>query len=149
MKAKTSSLIILLIIVILVVGVKQGWFKFKGKGITIGDDDVERRIIRQQWEYIHTKCDSLSSFLPKGLDPYRVKYVIARFEDFYQQIIVYNHIKTDPEYIRLKQEMALALVLKRTENEYFRTEDFKKWFDNLNEEIIKRLVFIRETYKEK
>ena len=134
-------------IIVLIIGINKGWFKYKGKGLTIGEDETERRIIRQQMEYLHTKCDSLVAYLPDDLDPYRVKYVIARFEDFYQQIIIYNHIKTDSEYIRLKQEMALALVLKRTENEYFRSEEFKKWFNDLNEEIIKRLVYIRETYK--
>ena len=136
-------------IVVIIVGVKNGWFKYKGKGLTIGSDENERRIIRQQMEYVHTKCDSLISYLPKGLDYYRSLYVISRFEDFLQSIIIYNHIKNDTEYIQLKYEMAYALILKKTEHDYFRSDEFKKWFYDLVREIIDRLVTIRQTYSEK
>lgn len=146
-KAFIPSLIFLAgIIVVVIVGIKKGWFTFKGKGFTIGADENERRIIRQQMEYLHTRCDSLESYLPKGLDHYRSLYVISRFEDFFQSIIIYNHIKNDTEYIQLKFEMAYSLVLKLTENEYFRSEEFKKWFYDLVREIIDRLVTIRQTY---
>ena len=133
-------------IIVLVIGIKKGWFSYKGKGFVIGADENERRIIRQQMEYVHTKCDSLISYLPKGLDYYRSLYVISRFEDFFQSIIIYNHIKNDTEYIQLKYEMAYALILKKTEHEYFRSEEFKKWFYDLVREIIDRLVTIRQTY---
>ena len=133
-------------VIVLIIGIKKGWFSYKGKGFVIGADENERRIIRQQMEYLHTKCDSLVAFLPKGLDHYRSLYVISRFEDFFQSIIIYNHIKNDSEYIQLKYEMAYSLVLKLTENEYFRNEEFKKWFYYLVREIIDRLVAIRQTY---
>lgn len=146
-KAFIPSIIFVIgLVVVAIIGVKQGWFKFKGKGITIGEDENERRIIRQQMEYCHTKCDSLISYLPKGLDYYRCLYVISRFEDFLQQIIIYNHIKNDTEYIQLKYEMAYSLILKKTDNEYFRSEEFKKWFYDLVREIIDRLMTIRQTY---
>ena len=141
-----TLLLIISSIVVLVIGIKKGWFSYKGKGFVIGSDENERRIIRQQMEYCHTKCDSLISYLPKGLDYYRCLYVISRFEDFLQQIIIYNHIKNDTEYIQLKYEMAYSLILKKTENEYFRSEEFKKWFYDLVREIIDRLVTIRQTY---
>lgn len=141
-----TLLLIISSIVVLVIGIKKGWFSYRGKGFVIGGDENERRIIRQQMEYCHTKCDSLISYLPKGLDYYRCLYVISRFEDFLQQIIIYNHIKNDTEYIQLKYEMAYSLILKKTENEYFRSDEFKKWFYDLVREIIDRLVTIRQTY---
>lgn len=141
-----SLLFVIGLVVTAIIGVKQGWFKFRGKGITIGKDENERRIIRQQMEYLHTRCDSLESYLPKGLDHYRSLYVISQFTNFLENIIIYNHIKNDTEYIQLKFEMAYSLVLKLTENEYFRSEEFKKWFYNLVREIIDRLVTIRQTY---
>ena len=146
-KAFIPSLIFLAgIIVVIIVGIKKGWFSFRGKGFTIGADENERRIIRQQMEYTHVKCDSIISYLPEGLDHYRSLYVISTFEDFIQNMIIYNHIKNDSEYIQLKYEMAYSLVLKLTENEYFRSEEFKKWFYDLVREIIDRLVTIRQTY---
>lgn len=146
-KAFIPSIIFVIgLVVVAIIGVKQGWFKFKGKGITIGEDENERRIIRQQMEYVHTKCDSLESYLPKGLDHYRCLYVISQFANFLENIIIYNHIKNDTEYIQLKFEMSYSLVLKLTDNEYFRSEEFKKWFYDLVREIIDRLVTIRQTY---
>lgn len=141
-----TLLFIISSIVVLVIGIKKGWWHYRGKGFVIGSDENERRIIRQQMEYCHCKCDSLISYLPKDLDYYRSLYVISRFEDFLQQIIIYNHIKNDTEYIQLKFEMAYSLVLKLTENEYFRSDEFKKWFYDLVREIIDRLVTIRQTY---
>lgn len=146
-KAFIPSIIFVIgLVVVAIVGIKQGWFKFKGKGITIGEDENERRIIRQQMEYTHVKCDSILSYLPGGLDHYRCLYVISKFEDFIQNMIIYNHIKNDSEYIQLKYEMAYSLVLKLTENEYFKSEEFKKWFYDLVREMIDRLVTIRQTY---
>lgn len=146
-KAFIPSIIFVIgLVVVAIIGVKQKWLKFKGKGITIGEDENERRIIRQQMEYTHVKCESIISYLPKGLDHYRSLYVISKYEDFIQNMIIYNHIKNDSEYIQLKFEMAYSLVLKLTENEYFRSEEFKKWFYDLVRDMIDRLVTIRQTY---
>lgn len=146
-KAFIPSLIFLAgIIVVAIVGIKKKWWSFKGKGFVIGADENERRIIRQQMEYTHVKCDSIISYLPEGLDHYRSLYVISKYEDFIQNMIIYNHIKNDSEYIQLKYEMAYSLVLKLTENKYFRSEEFKKWFYDLVRDMIDRLVTIRQTY---
>lgn len=146
-KAFIPSIIFVIgLVVVAIIGVKQGWFKFKGKGITIGEDENERRIIRQQMEYTHVKCESIISYLPEGLDHYRSLYVISKYEDFIQNMIIYNHIKNDSEYIQLKYEMAYSLVLKLTENEYFKSDEFKKWFYSLVRDMIDRLVTIRQTY---
>lgn len=146
-KAFIPSIIFIIgLVVVATVGIRQGWFKFKGKGITIGEDENERRIIRQQMEYTHVKCESIISYLPEGLDYYRSLYVISKFEDFIQNMIIYNHIKNDSEYIQLKYEMAYSLVLKLTENDYFKSKEFKNWFYDLVREMIDRLVTIRQTY---
>ena len=97
-------------------------------------------------EYTHVKCDSIISYLPEGLDHYRCLYVISKYEDFIQNMIIYNHIKNDSEYIQLKFEMAYSLILKLTENEYFKSDEFKKWFYGLVRDMIDRLVTIRQTY---
>lgn len=133
-------------VIVLIIGIKKGWFSYKGKGFVIGADENERRIIRQQMEYTHVKCDSIISYLPEGLDHYRCLYVISKFEDFIQNMIIYNHIKNDSEYIQLKFEMAYSLILKLTENEYFKSDEFKKWFYDLVRDMIDRLVTIRQTY---
>ena len=141
-----SIIFVIGLVVVATAGIRQGWFKFKGKGLTIGEDENERRIIRQQMEYTHVKCESIISYLPDGLDHYRSLYVISKFEDFIQNMIIYNHIKNDSEYIQLKFEMAYSLVLKLTENDYFKSKEFKNWFYDLVREMIDRLVTIRQTY---
>ena len=63
--------------------------------------------------------------------------------------IMYNHITDDDEYIALKQETAYSMIMKVTDDDYFRSPEFKKYLDELVAKIIKRFVKIRKTYSEK
>ena len=63
--------------------------------------------------------------------------------------IMYNHITDDEEYITLKQETAYSMIMKVTDDDYFKSPEFKKYLYDLVEKIIKRFVKIRKTYSEK
>ena len=88
--------------------------------------------------------------LPKkfqeGNSYYRSKYVISKFKDIFETAIMYNHITDDEEYISLKQEIAYSMIMKVTDDDYFRTPEFQKYLNELVEKIIKRFVKIRKTY---
>lgn len=149
-KAFIPTIIFLtLFIVILVVGVKQGWFKFKGKGITIGDDERERTIIRQQIEYSEVVCNALINTFPKdlNLDYYRTKYIIEKVFDELVKTISFNHISNDEAYVSVKQEVIYNVVLSRTEKDYFRTPEFKEFAFKWVKDVIRKLVSIREMNK--
>lgn len=127
---------------------RKGYFSFHGKGLSVGRDEIERKIMRQQSQYLTTAADATIRDLPPEIqkDYYRCKYTISKFKDIFEEAIMYNHITDDEEYISLKQEIALNLILKITEDDFFKTEGFKKYLDALVEKIIKRFVKIRKTY---
>ena len=150
-RAFIPSLIFLAgIIIVVIVGVKKGWFTFKGKGFTIGADENERRIIRQQIEYSEAACNALIGTLPikeQNLDIYRTKYIIEKVFDELVKTISFNHISNDEAYVSVKQEVIYNLVLSRTEKDFFKTEEFKEFAFKWVKDVIKKLVSIREMNK--
>lgn len=146
--------IIAFIIVLIIIGIKKGIISFSGHGLSINDREQERekeaKIRRQQSEYLNMIADSTINDLPKHLTEgnsyYRCKYVISKFKDLFEQAIMYNHISDDDEYVQLKQELAYFTIMKVTEDQFFKTDSFKKYLDELVAKIIKRFVKIRKTY---
>lgn len=142
--------LLLILIVIVIALIKKGKFSFSGHGLSIGGDEQERKIMRQQSEYLTMVADSTIRYLPKhfseGPSYYRTKYVISKFKDIFEAAIMYNHITDDDEYIQLKQEMAYSMILKVTEDDFFKKEEFKKYVYELVEKIIRRFVKIRKEY---
>lgn len=134
------------ILIVLAFLVKKGIFSFNGKGLKVGIKDNERSIIRSQLEYMNTVVDGMVQYLPMNdLDYYRTKYVLSKIKDSLEQIIIFNHIRSDDEYIQLKQEVIYALVRKLTDKDFFKTDEFKKQCDDMTEKLIKRFVKIRES----
>ena len=144
------GVIMVVLILLLAYLSKKGLVSFNGKGLKVGGDETERKIMRQQNQYLTTIADASIRDLPeKFVDEqhfYRTKYVISKFKDIFEEAIMYNHITDDDEYINLKQEIVLNTILKITEDEYFKSEEFKKYIYDATEKIIKRFVKIRRTY---
>ena len=126
---------------------------FMGHGLNINAAENEAKIRRQQSEYLNMIADGTIRDLPKkfqeGNSYYRSKYVISKFKDIFEMAIMYNHITDDEEYIALKQETAYSMIMKVTDDDYFKSPEFKKYLYDLVEKIIKRFVKIRKTYSEK
>lgn len=145
-----TLIFVLVLVVFAIIGIKQGWFRFRGKGITIGDDERERTIIRQQIEYSESACNALIRTLPikeQDLDIYRTKYIIEKVFDELVKTISFNHISNDESYVSVKQEVIYNMVLSSTEKDFFKTDDFKNYVFKWVKDIIKRLVNIREINK--
>lgn len=148
--ANQIIVMVLLLAFILAIGIKKGIISFNGHGLSVGIRENEAKIRRQQTEYLNMIADGTIRDLPKkfqeGNSYYRSKYVIGKFKDIFETAIMYNHITDDEEYISLKQEIAYSMIMKVTEDDYFRTPEFHKYLNELVEKIIKRFVKIRKTY---
>ena len=137
-----------IIIIALIIVVKNKWLFFKGHGLQVGVDSSERTraLIQSQFEYANAIMDGSISDLPKDIDIYRAKYVIARAEDVMQKAIIFNNMTKDPSYIRAKQSLVYQAVRKRTDHEFFKTPEFKEYCDNLVEKLIFDLVDMKTSY---
>jgi len=125
-------------------GIKKGKININKGGIKIGGDERERSIIRNQWEYVHEAVEAERRNLPKNLNEDKMKYILSRVEDCFQQIIVYNHISEDESYIKVKQNIIYNNIVKRTTDPYFFTEDFHEYCNNFTKNLLKELLIIRK-----
>lgn len=151
---KISSLYgVVILLVLMVVGyilLRTGRLSVKTKTVQLGKADIEeneRKIMRQQMSFLHVSAEGMVSQLPKDLDMWRAKYVIAKVCDVLEEAILYNHIQRgDDKYIKIKQALVYNAVLKRTEKEYFRTQEFKDMCDKFTKDMLTEFVNIREVY---
>lgn len=130
--------------------VKKGWISFRGKGFNVGLEENERNVVRKQVQYVETILDGTIRDLPNelieghdGYGYYRCKYIIGKIKDVYEDIIHLNHIENNDDYIDIKFEIVYNSILKLTDDEFFKTEQFKNYMRDLNEKLIKRLYKIR------
>lgn len=142
---------IMLVLLGLYWSAKRGLVSFKGKGLSVGKTrENELRIIREQMQAMEYMADASINSLPEelrtGSSYYRAKYVIAKFRDLMEQCIIYNHITKDPIYIRLKQDEAYNIIMKLTDDKFFRTPEFKAYLNDLVKSILETCVDVRETY---
>ena len=137
-----------IVIIAIVIAAKNKWLFFKGHGLQVGVDSSEktRALIQSQFEYANAVMDGSIADLPKDLDIYRAKYVIARAEDIIQNAIIFNNMTKDPSYVRAKQSLVYQAVRKRTDHEFFKTPEFKEYCDNLVEKLIFDLVDMKNSY---
>lgn len=151
-KASSFYGIILLFIMIVAIYVllRTGKLQIKTKSVQLGKADIEeneRRIMRAQMSFLHVSAEAMTSQLPIDLDMWRTKYVIAKVCDILEEAILYNHIQRgDEQYISIKQKLAYNAVLKRTERDYFRTQEFHDLCDKFVRDMLNEFINIREVY---
>lgn len=142
---------VMLVLIGLYWAAKKGLLAFKGKGLSVGQTrENELRIVREQLQAMEGMADASINYLPEelrtGSSYYRAKYVIAKFKDLMEQCIIYNHITKDPMYIKLKQDAAYNIIMKLTDNGFFRAPGFRTYLDDLVKSILETCVDVRETY---
>lgn len=141
-------LTLIVLVVILAILAKKGIFQFNGKGVTIGDNEDERAVIRQQTEWSQLFIQSMRQ-LPifDGSDTYHTLYILEKAFDEVLSWIVFNHISDSENYISIKQEKVWNLIQTLVEDKKFTTEEFKQIIYSNTEVLIKRLVHIRKNYR--
>lgn len=140
---------LLILVVVISVLSRRGILSINTKGLTLGADVKERDIIRQQVEWTHTFITGLKVFLPDSQEHsgYFAKYIL---ECVYSEVvdwITFNHITIDSDYISIKQAKIKALVYSFEVRPEYRTPKFEKQIDAWVDEVIRKLVLIREVYK--
>lgn len=139
---------IIVLVIILAILAKKGIFQFNGKGVTIGDNEDERAVIRQQTEWSQLFIQSMRQ-LPifEGSDTYHTLYILEKAFDEVLSWIVFNHISDSENYISIKQEKIWNLIQTLVIDKKFTTEEFKQIIYDSTETLIKRLVHIRKNYR--
>ena len=151
---KASSLYgVVILLIVMIVGyilLRTGKLQIKTKSLQLGKADIEeneRKIMRQQMSFLHVSAEGMISQLPSDLDMWRAKYVMAKVCDVLEEAILYNHIERgDEKYINIKQQLVYNAVLKRTEKDYFKTQEFHDLCDKFTRDMLNEFVNIREVY---
>lgn len=143
-------LIFLMIIVALfVLLVKNGILAIKTKHLRIGQAEREREIIRRQVEAAHDFIISIEGKLDVDINPcdkYFTKYILERVYDKVIEWVMFNNISNSPMYVQDKQETICNLIYTFPIGSTFKTPEFKKRMQNWTQELIARLVQMREIY---
>ena len=127
--------------------VKKGMLSFRGKGVTVGLTEADtRNLIQAQLDYANAKCEGMISKLPKELDQYRTKNIIARVEDVIEKAIIFNNMTEDEPYIRAKQELIYQTIMKRVDNPWFMTDDFKAMVYKFTDDLFRELVRMKRSF---
>lgn len=137
------------IILVALYSIKHGYFKFSGKGVTIGLSEQQTRdLIQAQFDYANAKCESVEGSLPKHLDKYRTRYIIGKVEDVIQKAIIFNNLTDNESYIKAKQELCYYTVMKHIEDDYFKSPDFKAWLNKFISDLFKDLYRMKKLYRQ-
>lgn len=136
------------LVILLAILVKKGLISFKGKGLKVGNSEVERTIIRNQIVFVKTEISDFYNRIPnfEGRDEWRLKYTMEKCLDVIVDAISLNHLTLEPVYVDLKCRAVWDEVLQNADNVNILTDDFKKVVYDETKHIIEKLIEIREYY---
>ena len=146
-------IIVVLLVIIIAILAKKGIVSFKGKGLTVGNGnderDIERTIIRSQIQYVKSAVSDFYDDIPnfEGRDEWRLKYICERIISVFTDIISFNHISKEKIYTEMKQASIWAVIINNTASDIMTSDDFKNVVYAKTEEILDKLISIREYYK--
>jgi cell division protein FtsI/penicillin-binding protein 2 len=154
----SNALLVLIFLVIFfllfVLLARTGLVQIHTNSFRMGADTRERDIVRQQTEWAHIYVTGMRGTVDDlcknvaGYDPYITMYILERMYSEVVEWITYNHINLDSDYISIKQDKIKALLASLTvKPEVFTSKQFYRKVDEWTEEIIHKLVKIREVYK--
>ena len=154
----SNALLVLVFLVIFfllfVLLARTGLVQIHTNSFRMGADTRERDIIRQQTEWAHIYCEGLRHTIDdmcksiQGYDPYVTMYILERMYSEVVEWITYNHINIESDYISIKQDKVKALLASLTvKPDIFTSKKFLSKVDEWTNEIIHKLVIIREVYK--
>ena len=147
-----SFIFFFITLIILIILVKKGIISFKGKGLTVGNNDerdIERTIIRSQIQYVKSAVSDFYDDIPDfpNRDEWRLKYICERIISVFTDIISFNHISKEKIYTEMKQATIWAVIINNTAADIMTSDEFKNIVYAKTEEILDKLISIREYYK--
>lgn len=143
-----TEIIVIIAIVVFLLAAKFNLISISGKFLRVGViKDNERRILREQINYMTAMIDAEIRTLPMDkLDFYRTKYVLSKVKDFFEQMIIFNHISDTQMYIESKQLQLYSMVYNLTDNPIFKSDEMKQHIYQLCEDMIRKTLSIRKEY---
>ena len=143
--------LLLLVTILVYIFIKKGILKMKVGGVSLGNADIERKIMRLQNDYLNAVIKGYYMHIIKEhgenfIDKMRFYYVSSIFKDFMQEIIMYNHISDDEEYIKMKQLLLKNLLYSIDDLNFNILDVLEKDIENKVEDIIKTFTRIRNKY---
>lgn len=136
------------LVILFAILVKKGLISFKGKGLKVGNSDIERTIIRNQIMFVKTEISDFYNKIPSfdGRDEWRLRYIMEKCLDVLVDAVSLNHLTLEPVYVDLKCRAVWDEVLQNSDNTNILTDDFKKVVYDETKHIIEKLIEIREYY---
>lgn len=140
---------LIVLIIVAIVLIKGNYFQIHTQTVSVGYQDKERNIIRQQLNHVWLHLEEAEANLPKdeNYDEQLGKRIILEVYKEYTDWISFNHLTRSEAYIRVKQNALVSLINKLTINERYKGEDFKQYIRNDTKETILELLNIREAFK--
>lgn len=152
--ALTNGYGLLLVAVIAVVGIyliKKGKLSINTKHVNLGVKEIreqEAYIRQMQWEFITSYIDGTRAKLPEEVrNTDKCKYILKCVCDIYESAVCINNIRKDQAYKDLKFDLLVSSVLKRTDKDWFKSEEFYALARSVNDRLIDKLVDIRSLYE--
>ena len=147
-----SFIFFFITLITLIILVKKGIISFKGKGLTVGNNDerdIERTIIRSQIQYVKSAVSDFYDDIPDfpNRDEWRLRYICERIISVFTDIISFNHISKEKIYTEMKQASIWAVIINNTAADIMTSDEFKDVVYKKTEEILDKLISIREYYK--
>lgn len=147
-----SFIFFFITLITLIILVKKGIISFKGKGLTVGNNDereIERTIIRSQIQYVKSAVSDFYDDIPnfEGRDEWRLRYICEKIISVFTDIISFNHISKEKIYTEMKQTSIWAVIINNTTSDIMTSDEFKNVVYTKTAEILDKLISIREYYK--
>lgn len=147
-----SFIFFFITLITLIILVKKGIISFKGKGLTVGNNDerdIERTIIRSQIQYVKSAVSDFYDDIPnfENRDEWRLRYICEKIISVFTDIISFNHISKEKIYTEMKQASIWAVIINNTASEIMTSDEFKDTVYAKTEEILDKLISIREYYR--
>lgn len=148
-----SNILWSIIIAILIAAImtKTGMLKIKTKHVSMTASDLERTVIREQCDWVHTYIKGLEGKIvlmenDQNYNEYFVKYILECIYDEVVKWITFNHIQNTDSYIHTKQMKITSLVYSFNLQEQFKNKEFTLHMHAWVKEAIEELIKIRELY---
>lgn len=147
-----SFIFFFITLITLIILVKKGIISFKGKGLTVGNNDerdIERTIIRSQIQYVKSAVTDFYDDIPnfEGRDEYRLRFICEKIISVFTDIISFNHISREKIYREMKQASVWAVIINNTTADIMTSDEFKDVVYTKTAEMLDKLIEIREYYK--
>lgn len=138
------GVVAVVLIVLVAFLAKKGLLSFKGKGFEVGIRDEERTIVRRQLEYARASAVEIFNTIPRkeSWQEWKSLYVKELVLNVIEQAVFLNKISTADTYIAVRKlEVWQAMQSQSMDDEYYRSDDFKKivfnWLDQLFSFLLK------------